>query len=345
MKKFVVVLLLIIVSVSAPIFYSYYYLDQKVLINEDIIVEIPKGSSLHSVAKILNKKGVIEQPRVFAKLGQLYGYHQRIKYGEFLISKEDSYLRVYDRIIKGENVKYPITFVEGEHMYHYAKLIEEKRLGKASTFLKLVRDKKIIKKLLKKDLESLEGYLFPDTYHFSKNDTELLIVATMVNKFLEETETLNFNKLGLDRHKAITLASIVEKETGASFERRKISSVFHNRLKKNMRLQTDPTILYGIMDKTGVETNNIRKKDIMDKTRYNTYVIKGLPPGPIASPGLEAIKAALNPEETSYLYFVSKNDGTHVFTNNYKDHQKAVKHFQLNPKMRKGKSWRDLKKK
>jgi UPF0755 protein len=141
------------------------------------------------------------------------------------------------------------------------------------------------------------------------------------------------------------LASIIEKETGAPQERRLISSVFHNRLKKNMKLQTDPTVIYGMAALSGSVPNNIRKSDLLRPSKYNTYVIYGLPPGPITNPGKLALIAALNPEQSEFLYFVSQNDGTHVFTKTYNDHINAVKKFQMNPAARAGKSWRDLNKK
>ncbi|MCJ8276022.1 MAG: endolytic transglycosylase MltG [Bdellovibrionales bacterium] len=347
MKKFFIFLIFALISLSAPVLYTYFYMNQAVLIASDKVIDIPKGASLYSVANILEKNNIIDQSKVFVKIGQFYGYQNKIKYGEYLISSNMSVSDVYQHLMSGENVKYSITLVEGENMYSFAQLLEKKNMGQAETFLRYFKDKKLIAELLgpNSSVNSLEGYLFPDTYLFSKHDNELIKVKAMVNRFLEETKDLNFQAHGMDRHKLITLASIVEKETGAAFERRKISSVFHNRMKKKMRLQTDPTILYGILHETGKLTNNIRKKDIKKKTAYNTYVIKGLPPGPIASPGIEAIKAALNPDKTSYLYFVSRNDGTHVFTTNYKDHQNAVRKFQLNRKMREGRSWRDLKKK
>ena len=138
---------------------------------------------------------------------------------------------------------------------------------------------------------------------------------------------------------------MIEKETGAPEERPLISSVFHNRIKKGMKLQSDPTILYGIFDRTGVYPKNIRKKDILEKTRYNTYSVPGLPYGPIANPGLESLKAAVNPVVSDKYYFVSRNDGTHVFSATLKQHNLAVNKFQRNRKARQGKSWRDLKKK
>jgi UPF0755 protein len=136
---------------------------------------------------------------------------------------------------------------------------------------------------------------------------------------------------------------MIEKETGATFERPVISSVFQNRLRKRMRLQSDPTILYGIMEEDGVWKKNIRKKDIQRKTAYNTYRVNGLPKGPIANPGRGSLLAVLEPESTDFLYFVSRNDGTHYFSKTYKEHQKAVRDYQLNRKARQGKSWRDLK--
>jgi UPF0755 protein len=167
----------------------------------------------------------------------------------------------------------------------------------------------------------------------------------MVERFLAVLSQIPKNALykKMGRHKVVTLASIIEKETGAPEERPLISSVFHNRLAKNMRLQTDPTIIYGILQKSGVMPSNIRKKDILEPTDYNTYTIFGLPPGPISSPGQLALEATLYPEKSDYLYFVSKNEGRHYFSKTYDEHKKAVEKYQLNSKMRQGKSWRNMK--
>lgn len=146
------------------------------------------------------------------------------------------------------------------------------------------------------------------------------------------------------RHKMVTLASMIEKETGAPEERPTISSVFYNRMKKNMRFQSDPTIIYGIAVQKGAMVSNIKKSDIMNKTPYNTYTIPGLPIGPIANPGKEAISAALKPEKTEYLYFVSMNEGRHYFSRTYQEHDEAVKKYQKDRRMREGKSWRKPKK-
>jgi UPF0755 protein len=189
---------------------------------------------------------------------------------------------------------------------------------------------------------TLEGYLYPDTYFFNKTISPEDMTRQMVRKFFsvwsKEFDT-RATQLGMTRHQVVTLASIVEKETGAPNERPMISSVFHNRLKKHMRLQSDPTTIYGIWKRY---KGNIHKRDLLESTPYNTYTVAALPVGPISNPGVEAIRAALHPAESPYLFFVSHNDGTHEFTKTFGEHTAAVKRFQLDPKAREGKSWRDL---
>lgn len=343
-KLFVVFVLIVVVILGAKLGVSLY-LDQKVLIQAPKIFLVAKGDSLSKVSRQLHQAGIIRQPKVFLKLGQLYGYDKKLRYGEYQILASDTHQDVFNKIVSGKNYRYKITFVEGDHHYRYAQQVEEMGLGSAKDFLKVSRDPMVIKSLLGVRIKNLEGYLFPDTYSFAKTDGVSTIIKTMVKRLLSQTTSLDLKNQKMTRHEIITLASIIEKETGAIHERSLISSVFHNRLKKKMRLQTDPTIIYGILDKTGIETKNIRRRDITAKTSYNTYVINGLPPGPIANPGIESIRAAIQPENTEYLFFVSQNDGTHVFTKSYKAHLRAVKKYQLNPKMREGRSWRDLNKK
>lgn len=344
-KRLVVFLVFLAVGLAGIKLTLHLYLDKKVNLQQSTIVQVAKGSGLSSIAWQLNKKNIIDYPRLFVKVGQLEGYSKNIKYGEYLIESGDSYKKIFQKITSGDNFKYEITFVEGDHLYKYARQVAEKGLGSEKEFLATVKNQQFIMSLLGERVKTLEGYLFPETYFFSKSDGVKTIVKAMVGNFLKQSKKIDFKSVGMSRHEVVTLASIIEKETGAAHERPLISSVFHNRLKKKMRLQTDPTILYGMMDKTGKEVNNIRKKDILAPTIYNTYVIKGLPPGPISNPGLASLQAAVKPASSEYLYFVSQNDGTHIFTTNYKDHQKAVNKYQKDPKMRKGKSWRDLKKK
>lgn len=323
----------------------HLYMAKSVNITQPTVIEVPKGASLTRVAGDLSTQKLILYPRLFVKLGQYYGYSSRIKYGEYELLPGQSYKDLFEKLVSGDNFKYEVTHVEGDHIFDLANNLERAGLANKQKFLKKVRDPAISQKLLGEKLPSLEGYLFPDTYHFAKNDGLDLIIKTMVNRFLDVMKDINPSSVNMTRHQLVTLASIIEKETGAAFERPRISSVFHNRLKKKMRLQTDPTIIYGIMMETGQEINNIRKSDILKPTAYNTYVISGLPPGPIGNPGAESLKAAASPETTPFLYFVSQNDGTHIFTETYQSHLKAVKKFQMDPEMRQGKSWRDLKEK
>ncbi|MFA5584716.1 MAG: endolytic transglycosylase MltG, partial [Bacteriovoracaceae bacterium] len=206
-------------------------------------------------------------------------------------------------------------------------------------FLKAATNPELMKEL-GIPAETAEGYLFPETYNFAANSPATAVVRGMVNQFNKKVEGLTFDHPFLNKHEVIILASMVEKETGAKFERNTIAGVFTNRLKKKMRLQSDPTTIYGMWHRY---EGNIRRKDLQEHTPYNTYRIPALPIGPIANPSLEAIKAALDPENNNYYFFVSKNDGTHIFTETYKEHAKAVEDYQKNAKARQGKSWRDLK--
>ena len=181
---------------------------------------------------------------------------------------------------------------------------------------------------------SLEGYLYPETYKFSKAVGAKKIVKTLVDTFKERVqkpELMQQAKAGkLTFHEIVTLASLIEKETGLGTERKLISSVFHNRLVKKMRLQTDPTVIYAMVNFDG----NIRKKDLSIDSPYNTYKHFGLPPGPIASPGLDSIRAAMEPDHSDFLYFVSRKDGSHQFSTNYKDHTRAIQKYQLSHRAR-----------
>ena len=201
-------------------------------------------------------------------------------------------------------------------------------MANSKIFIHQTQDKNLIQAF---DIptDSLEGYLFPETYYLSKLTPEKKIVEKMVNTFKEKvlkSQILkSIKESSLSLHEIITLASLIEKETGLDSERKMISSVFYNRLKKNMRLQTDPTVIYAIEKFDG----NIRKRDLKIDSPYNTYRYKGLPPGPISSPGLKSIEAAISPIKSNHLYFVSRQDGSHHFSSNLAEHNQAVKKYQL----------------
>jgi UPF0755 protein len=234
---------------------------------------------------------------------------------------------------------------EGLNMYDVADIVERLGLGARQDFLALCQSRELARELLGEELPSLEGYLFPETYLVTKYTGTRGLIRLMVARFLEVYKQIPISSdAALSRHQLVTLASIVEKETGAPEERPVIASVFHNRLRLGMRLQTDPTVLYGILDARKAPTKNITRADLATDTRYNTYTRTGLPFGPIANPGREALLAAANPASTDFLYFVSRNNGVHAFSRDLRAHQKAVEAYQLNRAAREaGTSWRDLK--
>jgi UPF0755 protein len=233
---------------------------------------------------------------------------------------------ILDKMVRGDTIPRKATIREGMTLVDIAKVFEEAgivdrvSLNKALADVDLLKEEGI-------QASSFEGYLFPETYNFKRNTPARAVIKAMREQFrkrwLNEWNA-RADELGMSQHKILTLASIIEKESGNFDEQPIVSSVFHNRLKINMRLQADPTVIYGIKDFNG----NITKKDLQTETPYNTYVIGGLPPGPIANPGITAIKAALYPAETKYLYFVGNGDGRHVFSETLDRHVEAVNMFQ-----------------
>ena len=294
--------------------------------DEIFTVVIPSGAGLSQITKILHSEKVISFPKIFWLRAKLTGKEKDLKAGEYQMQKGMSHDQVLHLLITGEVIRYRVTIPEGLTFVEIAKIFGETNLINEKDFLKLAKDSLFMQEL-QIPAKTIEGFLFPSTYFISRNQTPRSLIFEMVQNFNEVyTPTLNqrAKEMGFSKLQTVILASIIEKETGQPQERPLISSVFHNRLKKNMKLQTDPTVIYGITNFNG----NITKKDLLTPTPYNTYVIRGLPPGPIANPGKEAILASLYPEDTKYLYFVSKNDGSHVFSSTLKDHNLAVDHYQ-----------------
>ncbi len=311
---------------------------------EMTVFEVRRGQTPQEIAAALQQQRLISDATLFIWWGKVNRSWGKIKAGEYGLSPTMSPKKIFDVITSGISLGFPITVREGENMYEIATRVEQKGFGTKKDFLALCRDADFISKLgfdAPQPL-TLEGYLFPDTYLFSKKATQVDIIKKMVKRFHSvwgEAEKTRATQIGMKRNELITLASMVEKETGAGSERPVIASVFYNRLRKKMRLQSDPTTIYGMWSNY---TGNIRKSDLLTANPYNTYMIPALPIGPISNPGREAIQAALNPAETEFLFFVSHNDGTHEFTKTYEEHVAAVKRYQIDPKARQGKSWRNL---
>ncbi len=290
-------------------------------------VIVQPGQGFTSVSEGLHKAGIIKNPFKFKLLALIKGYDKILKAGEYTLSSSMSPTRILKIMVSGKVQLYRLTVPEGCNLYQIDSIIARAGLGKETDFLRAATDSAFVHEN-GINAETFEGYLFPETYYFPKDVTPQKIISTMVKRFWSvfTPEWKNQAKnLQLSIHQVVTIASIIEKETGAAFERPIISSVFHNRLKKRMRLESDPTVIYGIRDFDG----NITRKHLTTLTPYNTYKIKGLPPGPIANPGIKAIKAALFPADTNFLFFVSKKDNTHKFSTNIRDHNMAVRKYQL----------------
>ncbi|MBU0971924.1 MAG: endolytic transglycosylase MltG [Proteobacteria bacterium] len=293
-----------------------------------IIFNIDPGQNLGRIADNLKKEGLITHPALF----KLYVRYKKaatgLRAGEYEFTAPATPIQILDQFLAGRVKLYRLTIPEGLNMEEISRLVQERLHCDELTFLALCHDPAFIK-TLKVDSHSLEGYLFPDTYFFPKKTTCRHIIQKMVDTFhrvYTPEWKARTKEMGFSVHEIVTLASIIEKETGDASERPLISSVFHNRLGKNMRLESDPTVIYGDRDFDG----RIRRRHLQRITPYNTYQIQGLPQGPIANPGSLSLGAALYPAKSEYLFFVSKNDTTHFFSKTFAEHSKAVIKYQLN---------------
>ena len=292
---------------------------------EPQLVVIAEGESPAQVAEDLHKRGIISSRRLFLLWVKALGLGGGIKAGEYSLGPEMTPAAIMEKLTKGLIFKHPVTIPEGFTRLQIANLLSEHCFVNKEKFLALTQDPEVMKRYGIEGL-NLEGYLFPDTYLFGRGVSAQTIVDVMVKRFLQLTAPLRklAEEKGLKMEEVVILGSIIEKETGLPQERPLIASVFLNRLKKGMRLESDPTVIYGLEDFNG----NLRKKDLAQETPYNTYVIQGLTPGPISNPGLESMRAVLQPAETDYLYFVSRNDGSHQFSKTLSEHNRAVGVYQ-----------------
>lgn len=316
----------------------YYHLDVWQFSGKPQTFIIKPGDTFSKINYRLKKQGLISNSRVFHRYASFKHFLNKFKAGEYLINTDSTMLDVIATLMEGKSKTISITIPEGKNLYEIAKKLERKKITTYADFLRTAKDKDFVHSLNIKG-DTAEGYLFPETYHFTKNSSAKTIIKLMVSQFKQKTKSLDFVQGDLTPHQIVILSSIVEKETGAAWERPKIAGVFLNRLKKPMRLQSDPTTIYGIYERFN---GNLRKKDLQEKTDYNTYRMAGLPKGPICNPGMKALEAVIKPDVHKFLYFVSMNDGTHVFSTRYSDHVRAVNKYQKQRAFRKGRSWRDL---
>ena len=294
---------------------------------EKIRVLIPRGSTFQEVVHALDEKGLLRSPTRFYLMGRILGGAERVQAGEYELSTVMMPPVILRKLVTGDVVKYRVTFPEGYTVKQIAARLEKREIiDNQEEFLSVAFSAEMTT-ILGIAGESIEGYLFPDTYLLTKGLTPDEVIKIMVAHFKRVYKpdfSLRAAELGITDHEIITLASIIEKETGLPEERPLISAVFHNRLKRGIPLCSDPTVIYDIKDFDG----NLRKRDLQKRTPYNTYLIQGLPPGPIANPGKSSILAALYPAPVRYLYFVSRNDGSHYFSATLREHNEAVRRYQ-----------------
>lgn len=292
-----------------------------------VVVEFEQGASFSQMAKTLKKEGLIRDLRFFTLLARIKGSTKKVQAGEYEFNASMRPLDVLEKLEKGWVIKHPVTIPEGYNIREIADLLEKKGLSRKDRFMARACDKDFVT-ALGINAPTVEGFLFPETYQFPKGLSEEAMIKNMVSRFREAlTDDLKMRAktFGFSINEVVTLASVVEKETGVAAERPRIARVFLNRLKKGIMLQSDPTVIYGIKDFNG----NLTKKHLLTETPYNTYRKRGLPAGPIANPGIESVRAVLYPEDGQYLYFVSKNDGTHYFSRTLSEHNRAVYQYQI----------------
>jgi UPF0755 protein len=293
--------------------------------NKSMEIEIPRGSTFRQAVDILSKERLIRDKNFFLFLGRIYGMDRKIKAGYYSIQGPVSPFAIFRMLKKGQIIEYEITIVEGDSLREIGEKLSKKNIINKEDFKELSLDKEFLSSH-KISAPTFEGYLFPDTYKVPKGMHPKEAISNMITRLREKYSgemKVRTAEIGFSEREVLTLASIIEKEAVTDKERPLISAVYHNRLGKGIPLQADPTSIYGIKG----AGEKITDKDIRKKTPYNTYVIKGLPPGPIASPGIKSIHAALYPAKVPYMFFVSNNDGTHRFSVTPAEHQIAVEMY------------------
>jgi UPF0755 protein len=312
-------------ALLAAFLYSHIFLPSQPN-GQPVEVRIEPGDSFAAVVRKLHQEKVISNERLFALWARLTGVEKKIHWGLYRFDGSLSPRDILERMVLGKGIFETVTVPEGLTVKEIAELLSQMQIADGEKFLAAAADPQTLSLYGLQD-KGAEGYLFPDTYHFTPGTPERDIFIAMAERFRKTTEPLlerDRQSIGRTSHEIVILASMIEKETGIEAERPLVSAVFHNRLKLHMPLQSDPTVIYGLKQFNG----NLTRRDLESPTPYNTYRISALPPGPICNPSLSSVKAALHPAQVSYLYFVSKNDGTHVFSDKFEAHKQAVRTYQ-----------------
>ncbi len=334
-KIFAVIFFILMLAIIATGIFIWSELNKpyRTFSEDKLLVKIPSGTSLDSASRLLTTKGVVKYPWMLKGLFYYFRTQGKMKAGEYVFDRAMTPFEVYNKLLRGEQQYVVLTVPEGTNTFDIPAILANGGI-KPEDVQAAMKSPLVLADLQSIDpgIHNCEGFLFPETYFLTKTDDAEKILLVMIGefkkRFLSQIRTRS-NELGMSVLDVITLASLIEKETAQGSERRLISGVFHNRLKQSMLLQCDPTVIYAL------RLNNeykgmITRADLQTPSPYNTYVSPGLPPGPICNPGEAAILAAMNPETTDKLFFVSKNDGTHYFSATLKEHNRAVQQYQRN---------------
>jgi UPF0755 protein len=327
---FVILAVFVVIAAAAGVIYSRVDRPFRGYEEPERFVEVPQGAGTTAIGRRLVEAGVIRDTLTWRLAVLKSGQARALKAGEYRFEGELRPADVIGKLARGEVYLRPITFPEGLTIAEMAKLFESRGFGQATSFMSAARNATLITSL-DPAAPDLEGYLYPETYPLPRRADAEALVRTMVARFeqvfgpeLRDAATAR----GLSVREVVTLASLVEKETAKPEERPLVAAVYLNRLKIGMGLQCDPTVIYALQ-KAGKYTGNLTRADLQFDSPYNTYRYAGLPPGPIAAPGRPSIEAVLRPADAEYLYFVSRNDGSHIFSRTYDEHRAQVREYQV----------------
>lgn len=334
-KIFAVIFFILMLAITATGIFIWSALNKpyRKFSEDKLLVAIPSGTSLDSASHLLVAKGVVKHPWLLKGLFYYNRTQGKLKAGEYVFDRAMTPFEVYDKLLRGEQQYRVVTVPEGTNTLDLPMILAKEGI-KPEDIQSAMKSTLVLADLQSIDpsIHSCEGFLFPETYFFTKTDDAEKILLVMIGEFKKRflpAIKSRANELGMSVLDIVTLASLIEKETSQGTERRLISGVFHNRLKHSMLLQCDPTVIYALRLSNEYK-GTISRADLQKQSPYNTYVTAGLPPGPICNPGQAAIFAAMNPEATDKLYFVSKNDGTHYFSATLQEHIRAVQQYQRN---------------
>jgi UPF0755 protein len=330
-KKVLLLILLVILIAAAATFYMWrgVALPYQGFDGEQFVT-VDTGASVTSIGGALAGAGVVRDARAFQIATRLKGAERRLQAGEYRFDRPATAFEVVDRIARGDVFSRPITFPEGRTAAEMAALYEERGFGPAADFLAVSRDASLVRSF-DAEARDLEGYLFPSTYRLVRHATARTLAGLMVQSFEKAFDAdlrAAAQARGFSIRDAVTMASLVEEEAQVPDERPIISAVYHNRLRIGMGLQCDATVIYA-MQRAGTWNGNITRADLAMDSPYNTYRHRGLPPGPIANPGRASLEAAVKPADVPYLYYVSRNDGSHAFATTLAEHNRNVQQYQV----------------